>query len=735
MSPDDVVRYMGPLAEALDYAHASQILHRDMKPGNVLINDNEQPILADFGLARMLESSTRFTQAQQALGTPEYMAPEQAMGAEADHRADLYSLGIMAYQMFVGQTPFQADTPAATLLAHIHQNPPAPRIINPALSEEIELELLKATAKEPDDRFQSATEMVLAFAKAGGVDASAIRAVPPPPRPTPQTVPAGGATAESPRRSGATRWLLGAAGAVAIGVIAALAFFLFMGGDEVVGRDQVVGRDGVVGRDNVAGGVQERLAAVESQNPEPPAAPQLPADTAAQEEVPPVQADATANEGDTSSSAAATVAADPCASLAAPADADAASISAALAQLQAMQKATQTAVVNLRDISDAPNVATSFRTREELCDITLGFYRRRDVRDQIFEAEELYKTLGLMAEDQSLERILLAIQLQHVSALVDDVSGDVYVLSDATEITPRFEVGYAAAYMGGLQQALFDVTALRDEARQTTGDGFRAASALIDGDVAVVTGGYISEWIGRDAQALEQLQQPIPDDPIASAPAIVRKTVLFPVIQGRNFVTALYAATGTWDSVNQAYADPPQSSEQVLHPERYFAGESPESIPFPELSELMSRGWSDTATDSMGEFLLRSYLEEHLEQSTAAAAADGWGGDQYLLMSNPEQGRLMVGMVVFDTLADADEFYGAFKSFMTTATEGTTTQVQTQDAGQLWATEDAKTVFLGESPPGALIIVGDDPDAVLEALGNFGTAMENVANDGQARLH
>ena len=91
------------------------------------MNEEGRPILADFGLARMLESATRFTQASQALGTPEYMAPEQAMGADADHRSDLYAFGILIYQMLLGQTPFRADTPAATLMAHVHQPLPLRR--------------------------------------------------------------------------------------------------------------------------------------------------------------------------------------------------------------------------------------------------------------------------------------------------------------------------------------------------------------------------------------------------------------------------------------------------------------------------------------------------------------------------------------------------------------------------------------------------------------------------------
>ena len=163
MPLEEVLQYMEPLAEALDYAHAQGIVHRDLKPANVLLDNQGRPILADFGLARMLESSTRFTQASQALGTPEYMAPEQAMGADADHRSDLYALGIMIYQMVVGQTPFRADTPAATLMAHVHRPLPLPTAENPAIEPRLEATLLKALAKEPDDRFQSAGAHQLAI--------------------------------------------------------------------------------------------------------------------------------------------------------------------------------------------------------------------------------------------------------------------------------------------------------------------------------------------------------------------------------------------------------------------------------------------------------------------------------------------------------------------------------------------------------------------------------------------
>ena len=131
---DYAVRMLGPVASALDYAHAREVIHRDIKPSNVLVGRDGNVIVSDFGLARMLEGSLpRLTQTGALVGTPEYMAPEQAAGESAGPAADRYALAVVAYEMLVGAVPFSADTPLATLLAHLHKPLPLPRVRNPQL--------------------------------------------------------------------------------------------------------------------------------------------------------------------------------------------------------------------------------------------------------------------------------------------------------------------------------------------------------------------------------------------------------------------------------------------------------------------------------------------------------------------------------------------------------------------------------------------------------------------------
>jgi serine/threonine-protein kinase len=163
MPLEQVLAVMGPLASALDFAHQHGIVHRDLKPANVLLMPSGEPILSDFGLARLLQSGGRLTNTGSALGTPEYMAPEQAMGADVSAQTDIYAFGVLLYEMLTGQVPFPGETPVAIILAHLHQPPPPPRGLVPSISEPAEAVVLKCLAKDPPERYETAREVIRAL--------------------------------------------------------------------------------------------------------------------------------------------------------------------------------------------------------------------------------------------------------------------------------------------------------------------------------------------------------------------------------------------------------------------------------------------------------------------------------------------------------------------------------------------------------------------------------------------
>jgi tetratricopeptide (TPR) repeat protein len=169
LDPHEVWRLAHAVGEALTYAHGQGILHRDIKPSNVLLTPEGCVYLTDFGLARMAEAGESTLSHDMMIGTPQYISPEQAKGVtELDARTDVYSLGVVMYEMLVGQAPFTADTPYAIIHDHIFTPLPLPRPIKPDLPDRVERVLLKALAKEPDDRFQSVQELVTALDQAIG---------------------------------------------------------------------------------------------------------------------------------------------------------------------------------------------------------------------------------------------------------------------------------------------------------------------------------------------------------------------------------------------------------------------------------------------------------------------------------------------------------------------------------------------------------------------------------------
>jgi Tol biopolymer transport system component/tRNA A-37 threonylcarbamoyl transferase component Bud32 len=161
----NAARVLIPIANALEYAHEHGLIHRDIKPSNILITEKGQPMLADFGVAKLLdtEETMELTGTGVGIGTPEYMAPEQATNRQVDARVDIYALGVVLYEMLTGRKPYIADTPMAVMIMHSRDPLPRPRKFSPSLPQVAENILLKALAKDPKDRYQNMAEFARAL--------------------------------------------------------------------------------------------------------------------------------------------------------------------------------------------------------------------------------------------------------------------------------------------------------------------------------------------------------------------------------------------------------------------------------------------------------------------------------------------------------------------------------------------------------------------------------------------
>lgn len=155
-----VIKLTIPIAEALHYAHSHKIIHRDVKPSNILMPQTDWPVLADFGLVKRSDADQSLTKTGTFMGTPNYIAPEQARDLELDSRADMYSLGVVMFEMITGQLPFDYEIPNKILLAHVTEKPPAPRGFNRNCPVELEQIILKTLQKDRNDRYEDMRDLI-----------------------------------------------------------------------------------------------------------------------------------------------------------------------------------------------------------------------------------------------------------------------------------------------------------------------------------------------------------------------------------------------------------------------------------------------------------------------------------------------------------------------------------------------------------------------------------------------
>ncbi|MGH9178387.1 MAG: Stk1 family PASTA domain-containing Ser/Thr kinase [Acidimicrobiales bacterium] len=260
-----IIRSQGPLladraasigadvAGALAFAHRNGVIHRDVKPGNVLLDVNDQVKVTDFGIARAANTQENLTQTGAVMGTATYFSPEQAQGYGVDPRSDVYSLGVVLYEMVTGKPPFAGDNPVTIAYKHVREQPVPPRQVNPAIPAAFESIVLQAMAKDADDRYASAEELradLVRYQQGRTVQAQPVVVAPPPPADATVVQPASRERATTinrappaavateplpPRRTGVYVLLL-------FGMLAALVVLLFL-----LGRTL-----GIFGDDNTA---------------------------------------------------------------------------------------------------------------------------------------------------------------------------------------------------------------------------------------------------------------------------------------------------------------------------------------------------------------------------------------------------------------------------------------------------------------------------------------------------
>lgn len=322
-------------------------------------------------------------------------------------------------------------------------------------------------------------------------------------------------------------------------------------------------------------------------------------------------------------------------------------------------------VVEIRGLEPLEPVITTILTREEL---------RQRVQDDFFseftpeDARDFTLTLyafDFVSLDFDYYNFTIDLYSEQIAGFYDPETNEFVVVSDDDEFDVSEQLTYAHEYMHALQDQHFTLDEFDDDERDS--EATAAFQALVEGEATylqtlyLLEGYFTLEQMGELFELFDELESPILD----TAPPVLANNLAFPYNQGYVFVEALYNEGG-FEAIDAAWADPPLSTEHILHPERYLAGDLPQIVSTAALTDTLGAGWRQLDEDIFGEFFLREYLSQQLSATEVEVAATGWGGDRYAVYWNEAAGELVATLrLAWDTPQDGTEFdlaYGDYAS-------------------------------------------------------------------------
>jgi len=318
----------------------------------------------------------------------------------------------------------------------------------------------------------------------------------------------------------------------------------------------------------------------------------------------------------------------------------------------------------LRGLAEADVGPPDILTRAELTTVLEELFAEAYPPDVVEAANAALRALGLLAADQDIAELTEQLYVAQVLGFYDFEDRRMVVVSDAG-FDALARITYAHEYTHALQDAAFGIGAIRDELQEADDDVAMAQVALEEGDASLAMILWAVQAGGMsDEELLGISQTPLPD--MTGIPGWMVRQAEFPYVAGAEFVGQLYFSGG-WDAVDAAYADPPASTEQVLHPEKYLADEEPRVVQLPDLAAALSADqggdWREAEQTTLGEAMIAIWLDEiGLDVADGDAAAAGWAGDRLSVASGPDGAWAMAFSIAWDTGAQATEFADAYQT-------------------------------------------------------------------------
>ena len=329
--------------------------------------------------------------------------------------------------------------------------------------------------------------------------------------------------------------------------------------------------------------------------------------------------------------------------------------------------------------------------------LTADGFRKDNPKELVDANERLLKGLGLLPQNANLEDLYVELLGSQVAGLYSPDDKKLYVVSRSGNLGPGEKTTFAHEYTHALQDQNFDLNGLHlDEVGE--GDRGIARLSLVEGDATLTMTLWQIDNLsqGELLRLLGESLNPEVTGSLEAMPPVLRESLLFPYTAGLSFVQSLQI--GGWERVNDAFKNPPASTEQVLHPEKYAAGEQPVKVDLrDDLATRMGSGWKAGLEDTLGEFQLRVWLDQLGSEAAVSAvkAAAGWGGDRVALLDGPDGAWAIALSTAWDTPTDAREFADAAKAVVSKLEHGAVIAADERTVTVLLAASDAVLQSLG----------------------------------------
>ena len=385
-------------------------------------------------------------------------------------------------------------------------------------------------------------------------------------------------------------------------------------------------------------------------------------------------------------------------------------------------------VERVRGLRASGEVQARYMSRADLRSKILEDLEEEKPRQELKAAEEIMKMLGLIPQDLDLGNLLVELYTEQVGGFYDPGENVLYLVAEDKSLDVMDRLTLAHELVHFLQDSRFELDRppFNDKKEDVDDDRLFAASCLVEGDAMLTSQFWARDYLSpAEIVQLGRLGQEVPTEVLDRAPKYVRESLLFPYQGGMEFVSRLYRKGG-FAAVDRAFEDPPRSSEEVMHPEKYLEGERPMDVDLPSLGDA---GWEKAYENVLGEFDVHQLLSLFIPEQEARRAAEGWGGNRYAYYRAPEGNRVLASVFAWDSPPDAEEFSRAFEKHL----EGRFGEVGSRTSERGWELAEAGSYQYAWKVSGRMVLLVQATSAVTlevarEALERAGVVGE--AGDG-----